>query len=102
MWAYNIEVSGIAGNKGSNAFGLEDIVTVISGDWSVTMGRQSSPPKLATNAFRSSNKVTNLKGKVTTASTKAWQEELDFKIAMRRRGRPAGASLDEMAKKYGL
>jgi hypothetical protein len=36
------------------------------------------------------------------ALPKAWVEELDFKIAMRRRGRAAGASLKEMAKKYGF
>jgi hypothetical protein len=34
--------------------------------------------------------------------SEAWGEELDFKIAMRRRGGTAGASLEEMAKKYGL
>jgi hypothetical protein len=34
--------------------------------------------------------------------SEAWEEELDFKIAMRRRGEDAGASLKEMAKKYGL
>jgi hypothetical protein len=34
--------------------------------------------------------------------SESWGEELDFKIAMRRRGGAAGASLEEMAKKYGL
>jgi hypothetical protein len=43
----------------------------------------------------------SLKSTPVTPS-EAWEEELDFKIAMRRRGGAAGASLKEMAKKYGL
>lgn len=45
--------------------------------------------------------LTSLEPTPVTPS-EAWEEELDFKIAMRRRGKAAGASLKEMAKKYGL
>lgn len=40
--------------------------------------------------------------KTPVMPSEVWVEELDFKIAMRRRGGAAGASLEEMAKKYGL
>ena len=41
-------------------------------------------------------------GSRPTDSDHAVGEELDFQVAMRRRNEPAGASLAEIGKKYGL
>ena len=61
------------------------------------MEQKKSPKRLLRK--KPNTKAADKRGALVS---KLSSEESDFKIAMRRRGKPAGASLDEMAKKYGL
>jgi hypothetical protein len=80
----------------ANIFAADDLITVVSGDVELRSG-------IAVNALRATRgTITTIRGAVTSASTEAWREELDARIAMRRRREAAGSSLEELEKKYGL
>jgi len=80
----------------ANIFAGGELITVVSGGVELRSGT-------AVNAARSPRRaITTGQGAVTSTSTEAWREELDFRIAMRRRRERAGLSLEELEKKYGL